>query len=333
MKTILSRWFMFGLLIGWAASHTTLFAQPGATTPQLPASSAEKMRQALDKTVTIDYTGQSLQDVLNHFRDRTGLPVTVDHNAFLMTGLNVDAPIGQVELKAKNEKAGAVLRKLLNNYRLNYVIFEDSLLVTSDEMVVIRQMRQRVSVNVEDVPLKKVVRELAKNHGVNLVIDPKVNVQAEAAVSLQVDNTGIETAMRLLAEMASLKAVRMGNVMFITTPEKAKTIREEEAHQFDNPLNPNVPGMGIPPAFGMVGGFGGGMLGGIAAPPIRVAPAIPAQVAPPPIDLPEPPAPPVKAPAPKKVIPVEPQPALPPSLPPAVSRPPGSPPPAPRREP
>ena len=48
MKSILSRWFMFGLLVGWALSHTTVFGQPGASLPQKaqPLSAAEKLRQA-----------------------------------------------------------------------------------------------------------------------------------------------------------------------------------------------------------------------------------------------------------------------------------------------
>lgn len=300
MHSILSRWLMFGLLAGWAISHATVFGQTGgagaASDKKGPVPSAiDKVRQGLDKKVTIDFTGQSLVDALNHFRDKTGLPLNIDQTAFMQMGVNIDVPMGQVELKAKDEKAGVVLRRFLSTYQLSAVIFEDALLITAEETAVFRQFRQRVNVDVDEAPFKKTVLDLTRNHGVNLVIDRSLEKgKLDVPISLQVENTGIETAVRLLAEQAGLKAARMGNVLYITTAEKAKKIREEEQHQFDNPLNPNNPG-GVPPF--ARGGFGGGF-GGIAM-PARVAPGGVPGVVPPdlPVQPPEkglPDAPPVK---------------------------------------
>jgi type II secretory pathway component HofQ len=266
MRTIISRWFLFGLLAGWALTHASVFAQ---SSTGKNASAIEKLRANLDKNVTIDYSGQSLTDVLNHFREKTGVPLNIDQFALMQMGVpGLDPNPGQVTLKATNEKAGQVLRKLLNAHQLCYVVFEDSLLVTTEDMAAMRQMRQRVSVDLDNVPFDKAVRSLAKNHGLNLVIDPKVMKQSESPITLQLDNAGIETAVRLLAELANLKAVRMGNVMFVTTEEKAKKIRDEESHQFDNPLNPN-----LPPVTPNIRAGIGAALGGIMVP--RVAPAIP----------------------------------------------------------
>jgi hypothetical protein len=262
MRTMISRWFLFGLLLGWALTHATVFGQQSAGKT---ASALEKLRASLDKNITLDYTGQSLTDVLNHFRDKSGVAINIDQVALMQMGTPVpDGNVGPVTLKATNEKASQALRKLLNSQQLCYILFEDSVLVTTEDMAAMRQMRQRVSVDVEDVPFSKAVRNLAKNHGLNLVIDPKVMKQSEVPVSLQVENAGIETAVRLLAELANLKAVRMGNVMFVTTEEKAKKIRDEEQQQLDNPLNPNLPL--TPPNIR-------GAFGGVMVPP--VAPAIP----------------------------------------------------------
>jgi type II secretory pathway component GspD/PulD (secretin) len=321
MKSILSRWFMFGLLVGWALSHATVFGQSGGNAAEkkgVAGTAVEKLRHGLDKKVTIDFNGQSLSEALNHLRDKTGLPINIDQPALLMSGMNIDVPMGQVEIKAKDEKASSVLRKFLNTYRLTYIIFEDALLITTEETAVMRQFRQRVNVDVEGVPFKKAARDLAGNQGINLVIDPAVMKQADAQVSLQVENTGVETAVRLLAEMASLKAVRMGNVMFITNEEKAKKIRKEEKDQFDNPLNPNVPGM--QPGFGPAAGFGGmmGGIGGIAR-PVRVPPPPIQKVLPPQAEPTLPPpgvAPPVNRGTP---------PVAPPPLPPRLEAPPGAP--------
>ena len=284
MRTMISRWFLFGLLLGWALTHATVFGQQSAGKT---ASALEKLRASLDKNITFDYTGQSLTDVLNHFRDKTGVAINIDQAA-LMQGVPVpDGNVGQVTLKATNEKGSQVLRKLLNAHQLCYTLFEDSVLVTTEDMATMRQMRQRVSVDLEDVPFNKAVRNLAKNHGLNLVIDPKVMKQSEAPVTLQLENAGIETAVRLLAELANLKAVRMGNAMFVTTEDKAKKIREEEQQQLDNPLNDNLPVAPRNIRVGIGGAFGGIMVPPVApairqaipdvAPPLRVVKPAPAE--------------------------------------------------------
>lgn len=344
MRSMISRWFLFGLLLGWSLTHANVFGQPAGSTDAKKTTPIDKLRQGLERKITVDYSGGSLVEVLNHIRDRSGLNISLDDQALMMVGMNPggapDGVIQQFNLKAKDEKASTVLRKFLNTYRLCYVVFEDSILITSEDMAVMRQMRQRVSVNVEDVAAKTAIRELAKKHGINLVFDPKVTQQADTVVSLQVDNTGIETAVRLLAELASLKAVRMGNVLFVTSADKAKVIREEEQHQFDNPLNPNVP---QPPIVNFGGGFGmiGGGVAPRAVPPIGIAVpgnpgVLPPDVVPPPPpkEAPEPGRNPGgDAPVKKVVIPVPPAPDQPVPARPVLDRPTGVPQPAPRREP
>ncbi len=74
--------------------------------------------------------------------------------------------------------------------------------------------------------------------------------------------------MRLLAELAELKAVRMDNVIFITTEERADKLRKEEKDMRPSLLDdPNM--LVNPPA-----GFA--VPGGIAGPAFRPVP-LPAQ--------------------------------------------------------
>jgi hypothetical protein len=304
MRTVISRWFLFGLLVGWALTHAAVFAQEketGKAVSKTPADPLEKLRANLAKTVTLDYTGNSLTEVLNHIREKTGVAINIDQVALMqvgidvVNGLNPGAPMQQVSVKATNEKVSQVLRKLLGSHQLAYVILDEAVLVTTEDVAVSRQMRQRVSVNVEDVPFNKAVRSLAKAHGVNLVIDPKVAKDAETAVTLQLEDAALETSVRLLAELANLKSVRMGNVLFITTEAKAAKIRAEEPNPLDG-LNPNMP---IPPVIrgNLAGGIGfGGMMGGagIGGParpvPVQAIPKVFPQGGPPPGIVPPRPA-------------------------------------------
>ncbi len=265
MQKFLSRRLVPGLLIGWALCQASALGQTSAGRVTL----AEKLRPTLDTPVSLDYTAQSLSDAINHFRDQTGISIVMDQAAMQMEGYPA-----QLTLKAKNEKAGQVLRKLLNRYSLRYVVQDGGdILVTTEEMATARQYLRRVNVELEEVPLKKAVREFARSQGINVVIDSRLPAteSSDAPVSLRLDNVSVETTLRLLAECASLKAVRMGNVTYITSEDRAKKIRDEEASQLDNPFNGNMPAPNGPPM--PMGAWAGAA--GVNAVPARVVPVPP----------------------------------------------------------
>jgi len=145
MRLVVYRWFLFGLLFGWALSHAAVFGQQSPRSDAKGTSAIDKLRQTLDKTVTIEYTAPNLLDALNHFKDKTGLTINVDPVTLMqlqgnmMPGLNPGfnpMPM-QVQIKAVNEKAGQALRKLLNTQQLSYIIFEDAVLITTEDSATI----------------------------------------------------------------------------------------------------------------------------------------------------------------------------------------------------
>src|SRR6202035_3498509 len=71
------------------------------------------------------------------------------------------------------------------------------------------------------------LRQIAHETGVNLVLDGRVEKEASAKVSLQMEDVPLETAVRLLAEMAGLKPVRVGNVLFVTGKANATEMRAD----------------------------------------------------------------------------------------------------------
>jgi hypothetical protein len=60
-----------------------------------------------------------------------------------------------------------------------------------------------------------------------LLVDPRVSKEAQSPVTLQLDDVPLETAVRLMAEVSGLKAVRMGNVLFVTNKANAAELRAE----------------------------------------------------------------------------------------------------------
>jgi hypothetical protein len=61
------------------------------------------------------------------------------------------------------------------------------------------------------------------------VIDPRVENQSGVAVTARFVNVPLDVAVRLLADMADLGVVRIGNVFYATSPENAKRLQSEQS--------------------------------------------------------------------------------------------------------
>lgn len=220
------------------------------------ANTVEAIRKALDQPITVDFAGTTLEDVVQHLKEKTKVNFILDQIAAQGGDVMVNPNAANFVLKSNGKKVRQALQQVLSPYHLTYVILGDSVLITTDEMAVQRQMRQRVTVDVDEVALNKALRELARTHGVSLIIDPRVAKEAQGKVSLQLEDTTLETGVRLLAEFGGLKAVRVGNVLLVTTEEKAEKLRREEIAnmgrdgppvQFIDRVMPGGPGGGVPP--------------------------------------------------------------------------------------
>lgn len=307
-----------GLLLGWAISHAAVRgAQNGDPPVRGEPSPAEKVRKALDQTLLLDYTGSSFQEVLQHLKDKTKVNFQIDMLVVNQLGLfNFDDGMGnpgmpQMQFKIKGDRSTKVrtsLQRMLDPYSLTYVILGDSVLITTEEMGLHRQMRQRVSLNLKETRLDTALKDLARSTALNMILDPRVAKDAQAAVTLDLDDATLETAVRLIAEMGNLKAVRMGNVLFVTSEARAEKIRKEEPQPMHHP---NMPPF-VDRVFPGLGGIGGGIIGapGIA-PPAIPAPGIPAPPAP---DAPPAPAPAPAGGAPNGEVVPPPPPPIPPRL-------------------
>jgi type II secretory pathway component GspD/PulD (secretin) len=242
-------------------------------------SAAEAIRKALDSTNTFEFTGVQLPGVLNTLSEQYKINIVLDQawlQQLQQMGLAADQMM--VEVKKIDGKLRQALRAIVGQHNLTFVIVEDSLLVTTEEMAVYRQLKQRISVDFEAVPLQKAVKELSAKYGVNVVVDPRAvkSKAAENPVTLQVDDVPFEAAVRLMCEMADLKPARMGNVIFVTTEARADKLKDSDALV----PTPGLPTPGLIP--GLPGGLGG--LGGAAVQNPAVAVPPPVADKPPPVE-------------------------------------------------
>lgn len=249
-------------------------------------SPMESARKALDEVGDMSYQNKSLNEVIDDLKSKAKVPVTLDPMVFQF-GFDPNAPA--VSVSAKNVKLREGLGQVLAPLNLKCGLTRDGLFISTEEGLTARQLRQRVSVDCDVTPFDAALRQLAADTGANVVLDPRLKDKAKVAVTLKLDDVPLETAVRLLAEVADLGAVRMSNVLFVTTAERAEKLRpaaDAPTQPGNNPVFP-IPGGFDRPVPGLPGGFGG-----IGGNPVPVAPPVevkPAAVPPAPPPLPPPP--------------------------------------------
>lgn len=279
MRSLTVRILAAALLCGTVT--LTAAAQGGKQEPTA-ADKIRKLREGLNQKVTFDFTSQNFNDGIEHLRQKTKLPITLDPNAFPGFGLQLDNIPMQVHLKSDNGPVRTTLQKMLSPHHLTYILLNDGVFITSESNAYARQMRQRVNVDVKDKALDTALKDLAAETGITLLIDPRQRQVARAqGVTLALQDATLETAVRLLTELADLKAVQVGNVTFVTDAKRAAEIRKENNDLQRN--NQNYPQVYTMPFIGGMGGFGGGIGGiggarpGVAVPPppLKQAPPVP----------------------------------------------------------
>jgi hypothetical protein len=197
---------------------------------------AGKARQSLDKKVTLKAENKSLTEVVELLREEAKVEVTLDTPAMQQFGVDVNTPAVNCDLK--DAKVRDVMKAVLAKYNLRCGVTADGLVVSTEDGLIARQLRQRVDVDATDRPLGEVLKGLADQTGANVVLDSRPGKKlADAAVTLKADDVPVETAVRLAAEIGGYSVVRMGNVLFVTTTERADKLRPDA----DKPVAPATP--------------------------------------------------------------------------------------------
>lgn len=297
------RFLLLGGLSLWALSHADvgLAQQLEIKSSESPA---EKCRRVLGESTTLDWRGGSLQDALHHLEKKTGLVFRLDgsaaHPAIALPGMfSPDGEQISITLQGRQEKLRVILNRFLRNHGLAYAVMADHVLVTSEDRAFSRQLQQRVDVEAKNRPARTALADLGRRTGINVVFDPAAAKLVAGSVDLHVEDVAAETALRLLAELAGARAERLGDVLFVTTADKADGIRRAEASRRQD--YQDGPVRNFPP--GVIGGFGG-----MGVPPGVPPPLPPDLPVPPMVDPAVPPAPPV--PAPPGAVPGAPPPDL-----------------------
>ncbi len=194
-----------------------------------------------DPNVDPDLT---LEEFLDRLSKRLGINFEFNWRAFQEEEADVklDTPVRiKAILAMKNDTSLAtVLRIVLAGLPCEsgavYVLRTDSVEITTREALrtelripETRPLLPLVWDVLEDTPISKALAKVTETTSFNVIVDPHVKDHVQDQVSVQFNNVPVDTAVRLLANMAGLSVVWLDNVFFVTSADNAKRLREEQA--------------------------------------------------------------------------------------------------------
>jgi hypothetical protein len=164
------------------------------------------------------------------------LVFVVDREAFKEE--NPDAPdVHDTEVKFPaypgRMRLGDAIRFALSRVPTNnatFLVRRGAIEITTIERAALPVLlSQKLTVRLQRVPLAEALHTLAEEAGVNIVVDVRVAERTRRVVTLNLANEGVWNAMYALLNMGGLRAVPVGNFLYVTSPENAARLHREVA--------------------------------------------------------------------------------------------------------
>jgi hypothetical protein len=180
-----------------------------------------------------------LKIALEYFADKFGgkLLMLIDKDAFL-TDLgeeSADPYEEEVCLPPVPQRMpmGTALRLVLGQVgkgRATFILRPDYIEITTHKYAAAAHLIRHTAVvtEFENRPLFLVLQDLADDSSIDINLDPAVGKKADALVTAGFRNGSLESALVTVTEIAGLKYVVFERSVFVTTPERAKVLRQEE---------------------------------------------------------------------------------------------------------
>jgi hypothetical protein len=203
---------------------------PKGAAPETPAT---KAKAALEEVGNVVVENKSLTDFVAFVKARTRLDVQLDGAALGQTGMDPNMP--QLSVNARDVPFREAVDAALAPIGLKIGAVGGVLVISTEDGLIVKQMRQKVGVSTGTAG--EIFAKLRAKTGANIVIDPRQKQKiAEATCELDLTDVTLETAVRLVAEVAGYRAIRMGNILYVTTNERAKELRPDA----DGPTQPGT---------------------------------------------------------------------------------------------
>jgi RNA polymerase sigma factor (sigma-70 family) len=211
-----------------------------------PGTRQQELRNQLNQPVVypgLEDARATLVDVLDQLSKRYNLTFHANENVFLAIDPKIQifrfeiatAPIPEMHAPLKTVLR-TILERLPPKMKTMYLIRNDRIEITTEAafraelgIPAHRSLLPLVWDTLENVPLAEALKSVGTQSGFNVVTDPRVAEKLKAPATAEFNNVPVDAAVRLLANMAGLNMVQLDNVLYVTTTENAKHLREEQA--------------------------------------------------------------------------------------------------------
>jgi hypothetical protein len=206
------------------------------------------LRETLDSVVGPTEFGADtiLDEALAFISQRYSIAIVIDEDAFLN---DRDAPRNEVPAqkiklaRLTGIKLRTVLRKVLAQVDADFIQQDGVVVVVPrSQMAPEAQLERRVDAVFNREPLSMALQKLADRSGVSVVLDGRAGEDTNTPVTATFMSVPVETAVRVLANMAGMKSVAIENVLYVTSRENASNLQEEQ-EQRKLRMRPTGPGL------------------------------------------------------------------------------------------
>jgi hypothetical protein len=234
--------------LGWFAPGAT--AEEGGREPLAAKLATRVSFPGLDQ-------GTPLQEALDFLASRFDLTFEINEAAFKAEGVDDvrNTPVADRPLpKMTNVRLDTVLRKVLARVPAgsgaSYLVRADGIEITT-----YARLTQEIwgnsyagpflpltNATFDKRPLEDALRELADAADFTILVDAKAAEKARTPVTARLANVPLDTAVRLLADMADLKSFLVANTLYVTTKTNAAALEEQEKQRLkeNEQLGPRV---------------------------------------------------------------------------------------------
>ena len=222
-------------------------APAGGGDKEASARRAVDIRKQLDEPIKYELAIElSLDKALDELLVRIGIPWKMNASAFAKQGGGPDivakttvAKISPVEGLSRQ----AILERLLSNIASKSddgqavaVVRPGVVQITTRRAYLDEFYPGRKDFNLpplvyaafDKVPLSDALAELGHTTGNNVTLASYLGKEAETKVTANLTGVPLDTAVVLLADTADLKLVRLGNVYYVTSRERARVLEADE---------------------------------------------------------------------------------------------------------
>ena len=192
----------------------------------------KEVRHNLELPITIEFEPNTpLREALAHIGERYNIAILLDPEAFKEDLNETDIENKPIKLpRLVDINLRTAVRVILDQVNGDFYVKEGILRVVPKARIS-GLIRQPIDAFFAKKPLTDALQELSLMSGVSIVLDARAEESAQLAITADLHNVPVHTALLVVTDMADLRPVVMDNLIYVTSKENAGVIERANFRQ------------------------------------------------------------------------------------------------------